>query len=161
MTVKLTIIETTAIIFSTIEVAILTYGFVWILRKGIKTERSFQLMFVILALAMLAKAVYSYTCAFSRIDDAPDTADSQRYKFTLWYLQMKSLGLMHVAFSILLAKIFALLIAFSRRRLTKSIESLQKSNNLIFCVGLVVFGIVLVNDVIVLVIYFCIGSETK
>lgn len=69
-TTEVTVIEVTALIFSTIEVAILIFGLVWIVKKGIKTERSFQLMFVILALAMIAKAVYSYICTFSNIVDA-------------------------------------------------------------------------------------------
>ena len=43
-------------------------------------------------------------------------------QFELWNLQIRSMGLMHLAFTLVVIKIIYLLIAFSRRRLSISLK---------------------------------------
>ena len=60
---------------------------------------------------------------------------------------------MHLAFLIVIAKLFALLIAFSRRRLSRSLELIQKSNTIILYVSIIIFLMLLANDITIVVLY--------
>ena len=118
-------------------------------RKGIKLEKNLKVVLVIMGLAILMKAFYNYWSLFLKYED-----ESTTLKFALWNLQIKSSGLMELAFLIIIAKIFALLIAFSRRRLSRSLESIKKSNTIIHYVSVISFFILLVDDLTIVIIYF-------
>ena len=74
-------------------------------------------------------------------------------KFALWNLQNKSVGLQHLAFSIVIAKVFSLLTAFSRRKLSRSLELIKKSNSVILYLSIIGFLILVVNDIVIVTLY--------
>ena len=75
-------------------------------------------------------------------------------KFVLWNLQMQSQNFMNLVYYIVLFKIISLFLAFSRRRLSKSLEYLTKSNTVIMYVGSIVFAALLINSITIISIYF-------
>lgn len=95
------------------------------------------------------KAVYNCWSLFLKFED-----ESNTLKFALWNLQIKSIEFMHLAFFIIIAKIFALLVAFSRRRLSRSLELIKKSNTIILYLSIISFFILLVDDLTMVIIYF-------
>ena len=60
---------------------------------------------------------------------------------------------MSLAFLIVIAKLFSIIIAFSRRKLSRSLELIKKSNTIIFYLGLTIFTIVTINDTVMIVLY--------
>lgn len=61
---------------------------------------------------------------------------------------------MHFVFIMILLKIYALLIAFSRRRLSKSIEFLTKTNNMLMWIGSFTYVGLLINDTVIISLYY-------
>ena len=67
---------------------------------------------------------------------------------------MQSQNFMNLVYYIVLFKIISLFLAFSRRRLSKSLEYLTKSNTVIMYVGSIVFAALLINSITIISIYF-------
>ena len=61
--------------------------------------------------------------------------------------------MMHICFQLILCKIIALLLAFSRRRLSKSLELLTKTNKMIWYVFLCVFLLVMAATITTLTVF--------
>ena len=61
--------------------------------------------------------------------------------------------MMSLAFLIVIAKLFSIIIAFSRRKLSRSLELIKKSNSIIFYLALTIFIIMTVNDAAMIVLY--------
>ena len=60
---------------------------------------------------------------------------------------------MSLAFLIVIAKLFSITVAFSRRKLSRSLELINKSNSIIFYLALTIFIIMIVNDAVIMVLY--------
>ena len=74
-------------------------------------------------------------------------------------MQSKSVGLIHIAFNCIIAKTYALIIAFNRRRLQSSVEYVQKSNRVILWSGSIVFGLILAFDIVMLIYYLLLDDD--
>ena len=114
----LTAIEWTSIVTSTIEFIALTVALTMICMKGAKTERTFRLVFIVLSVAVLIGLVQSYTPLFFNFTEE----NRLKVGVSLVLMQSKSVGLIHIAFNCIIAKTYALIIAFNRRRLQSSVE---------------------------------------
>ena len=61
--------------------------------------------------------------------------------------------MMSLAFLIVIAKLFSIIIAFSRRKLSRSLELIKRSNQIIFYLSLSIFIIMIINDTVMIVLY--------
>ena len=117
-------IEWTSIVTSTIEFLALMGAFIILICKRVPVEKTFSLIFVILTVAVLLGLVQSYAILFINFTEE----NKRRIGVILVLMQSKSVGLIHIAFNMCIAKTYSLVLAFSRRRLNNAIEFLQKSN---------------------------------
>ena len=90
---------------------------------------------VILGTAIYAKTIYNYCALLGSYK-----TESQKVQFELWNLQIRSMGLMHIAFTLVVIKIIYLLVAFSRRRLSISLKLITRSNRVIMWIGTIIFA---------------------
>ena len=58
---------------------------------------------------------------------------------------------MMIVFAILFAKIFFLLIAFSRERLSKALELIRQTNDVIVYISAIVFTLMVLDDALVII----------
>ena len=143
-----TVMEFVCAFFSTMAICVLTASLYYLWKQKIEVEKNLKFVIVIEALAVIMRAAYNYLhLAFAKKDK------SNELEFALWLLHDKSSGLMSLVFMIIIAKLFALLIAFSRRRLSKSLELIKRSNKIILYLSLIIFGLMVVNDILILILY--------
>ena len=121
-----------------------------IYRKDLKVEKNLKLVLIINGLAVTMRAVYNFT--YLALGDKNEE-ESDELEFGLWCLQSKSAGLMSLAFLIVIAKLFSIIIAFSRRKLVKSLELIKRSNQIIFYLSLAILTLIVINDTIMIALY--------
>ena len=142
------IVEYICAFFSSVVILVFISGIIILWKKGIKLEKNLKVVLFIEAVAVSFRAVYNFMSLAYQFKD-----ESDEMKFIMWNLQNKSVGFMHLAFGIVIAKLFALLTAFSRRKLSRSLELIKRSNTLILYGSLIFFIVMLTNDIVIVVLY--------
>lgn len=147
--IDLTIVEVTCIVFSAIELIAFIATLITLCYRDTKVEKVLKLVFIILGLSIVMKAIYN--CAAIKIEWTDHTNVNEDLKFALWNLQCRSAGLMMIVFTILFAKMFFLLIAFSRKRLSKALELIKQTNDVIVYISAIAFTLMLLDDALVII----------
>ena len=142
------VMEVVCAFFSLLAITIFIVGVSCICKRGITLEKNLIMVLVIEGLAIAMKSSYNFMSIYYKFND-----ESSNLKFAMWSLQMKSIGIQHLAFLIIIAKIFALLVAFSHRRLSKSLDSIKKSNTIILYLSIISFLVIMANDISILIYY--------
>ena len=144
-----TIVEVTCIVISAIELIALIATLITLCCRETKIEKVLKLVLVVLGLSIVMKAIYN--CAAIKIDWTDHTNKNENLKFALWNLQCRSAGLMMIVFSILFAKMFFLLIAFTRKRLSKALELIKQTNDVIVYISAIVFTLMILDAALVII----------
>ena len=111
---------------------------------------------VILGTAIYAKAIYNYCALLGKYENETKTV-----QFELWNLQIRSMGLMHIAFTLVVIKIVYLLVAFSRRRLSISLKLIKKSNRFIMWSGSIFFAGCIISEMILTILVYTEKNYSK
>ena len=147
MAVKFTIVEIVCAVCSTIASIGYTIAIVVMCTQKISLDKTLKLIMVILGTAIYAKAIYNYFALFGSYKN-----ETPIVQFELWNLQIRSMGLMHIAFTLVVIKIIYLLVAFSRRRLSISLKLIKRSNRLIMWIGTIFFAGTILSDLVLLIL---------
>ena len=105
-------------------------------------------MLIVLGTSILYRVGFNYLVAIHHWDD-----ESSTMKYVLWRFEMESQTLMNTVYYIILAKFVSGLFAFSRRRLSKSLELLRITNELIFYVGITFYVLLEISSIITLSLF--------
>ena len=141
-------IEYTDVVLSSIEILAYFASMVYLCTARISLDNTFKLALVYMGFAMTLKATSNLLLAII------DQSTHVELFFVLWNLQVKSLLLMNLTFYIVFAKIYSMLMAFSRRQLSKSLELIKKTNSMITFIGTTALALALLTEVISTAIYF-------
>ena len=115
------------------QLIVLLISLAFFYNQGIKFERGFTLIFLSLTVGFLLKL--TFCILMFGIDWSVHELDE--LKFVVINLSQLSYLLAMYSFDMLIAKLFSLLFALARRRMSQAIKKIKKTNSLIFCVGVI------------------------
>ena len=143
----LNIINTTlSATFLTVLISCLCY----FCSKKICIERCFKLIFVMLTFAFVFKLGYCVLNFF--IDWSERSGES--LKFIAWNVSSVSYIQLMYVFDALIAKVFTVVFALARRRMSQAVQLIKKTNLWIFWIGIILMLMLLTVEIIELSLFF-------
>ena len=136
-------------IVNAILLIILFTNLIYFCKREHKFERGFKLIFVTLSVGLLCKNVYCGIVFY--IDWSKHTEDN--LKFVAWNLTSLSYLLIMYSFQMLIAKVFSLVFALARHKLSKAITLIKKTNAWIFWIGIILSSGIMAEVLIAVIVF--------